>query len=226
MTKIHCNDCSSKCAAANNLDPLQVEIMENNSVQVHFKKGEIIFKQHAFSLNVAFLKKGLVKVHMHGPVGEKILRLVKAPAYLGLPTTIGDKINQYSATALEETSVCFIDTQLFRNFIFNNGVFAYEIIVELCRNELNDYHRYVSQSQKQVPGLVAETILCMADKIFESNAFTIPLSRSELGDLIGTTRESVSRVLTEFSDAGIISINTKEIQILKRDLLEQIREKG
>jgi CRP-like cAMP-binding protein len=226
MTGHRCKECQIKSAAAKNLNIEEFEILENNSVQVNFKKGEIIFRQDALSLNIAYLKTGLVKLHMHGPSREKILRIVKAPSYLGIPTTFGDKINQFSATALEPTTVCFIDSALFRNFIYSNGRFAYEIIVELCRNELTDYQRYASQAQKQIPGMMAETLLCMSEKIYESPRFVLPLNRSEMGDLIGTSRESVSRVLTDLANEKIIEVNGNDISILKKELLAQISEKG
>jgi CRP-like cAMP-binding protein len=226
MNNHNCKECAIKSDAAKNLSPQEVEILDKNSVEVGFKKGEIIIKQNALTLNVAYLKTGLVKLHLHGPSREKIIKIIKAPTYIGIPTTFGDKINQFSATALEDTTVCFIDSNLFRNFIYNNGKFAYDIIVELCTNELFDYHRYASQAQKQIHGLVAETLLCMADKIFEKDKFTIPLNRSEMGDMVGTSRESISRVLSEFSNEKIIEINLSEITILKKDLLKQISEKG
>jgi len=221
-----CSDCTTKCGAASSLSSEQMEVMENNSVEVHFKKGDNIFRQGALSLNIAFLKSGIAKIHMHGPAREKILRIVRAPSYLGLPTSLGDKINQFSATALAKTSVCFIDIALFKNLIYNNGKFAYEIIVELCQNELNDYQRYTSQSQKQMTGMIAETLLCMSEKIFKDTKFIFPLTQSELGDMVGTSRESVSRVLSEFSSDKIIEISGKGINILNKDLLKQISEKG
>ena len=221
-----CKDCLIKSSAAKHLTDNEFEILENNSVNVRFKKGEIIFKQDALSLNVAYLKTGLVKLHMHGPSKEKILKIIKAPVYLGIPTTFGDKINQFSATALEDTSVCFIDSNLFRNFIYSNGKFAYEIIVELCKNELFDYKKYASLAQKQIPGLVAESILCLSDKIYEKNTFPFPLTRGEMGDLIGTSRESVSRVLTDFCNEKIIEVTSNDVKILNKELLIQISEKG
>jgi len=151
---------------------------------------------------------------------------MKAPSYLGIPTTFGDKINQFSATAVEDSTVCFIDSSLFRNFIYTNGKFAYEIIVELCKNELMDYQRYANQAQKQIPGRVAETLLCFSEKIFEKTNFTLPLTRGEMGDLIGTSRESVSRMLTDLSNEKVIEINGNEISIINKDLLAQISEKG
>ncbi len=74
--------------------------------------------------------------------------------------------------------------------------------------------------------MIAETLLCMSEKIFKDSKFIFPLTQSELGDMVGTSRESVSRVLSEFSSDKIIEISGKEINIINRDLLKQISEKG
>jgi CRP/FNR family transcriptional regulator len=163
---------------------------------------------------------------MKGPTGDKILRLMKAPTYLGLPTTIGDKINNYSATALTESHICFISLDTFKDFIYQNGSFAYEIILDLCRNELSDYQKYANMSQKQLPGRLAEVLLCMSHEVFKSNKFELPLNNNELSDFISTSRESVSRQLSDFTKEGIISISKKELTILKEDMLEKISLKG
>ena len=226
MTQHKCSDCQIKSAATKNLTIKEFEILETNSARVNFKKGEIIFKQDALSLNVVYLRSGLVKIHMKGPSHEKILRIMKAPSYLGIPTSMGEKINQFSATAIEDTSVCFIDSNIFRNFIYTNGRFAYEVILELCRNELFDYQRYASLAQKQIAGLVAETLLCFSDKIYESDHFNIPITRSDMADLIGTSRESVSRVLTDMNNEKNIELDSSSLKILKKELLQQISDKG
>lgn len=226
MKPYHCNNCPVKSPAARHLTPEQLDILENNSALVTFRKGETIFREDALSLNISYLQCGIVKLHMRGPTGDKILRIVKAPTYLGLPTSFGDKINQFSATALVDTTVCFIDIHHFRNFIFQNGQFAYEIIVELCRNELFDYRRSTSQSQKQVPGILAETLLCFSERIYESDHFVFPLTRGEVGDMVGTSRESISRAMSDLVNEGIIAFNTREIIIRDKERLRKISDKG
>ena len=218
-----CELCTSKCALGQLLDASEIKA---NLSQVNFKKGDIVFREGTFSNQVAFLKCGIVKLHMNGPAKDKILRIVKAPTYIGLPTSISDSINHFSATAIIDTTVCFIESEHFRQLIYNNGKFAYEIIVELCENDLMDYQRYTNQSQKQIPGMIAETILCLSDRIFNENRFNFPLTQSEFGDLVGTSRESISRVLSDFTKHKIIAFNGRELNILKRDVLEEISAKG
>ncbi len=226
MKQHNCELCRVRSAAEQQLSAEEFCMLGENSVVVHFRKGETIIRQHAVSLNVAYLREGMVKVHMDGPAHDKILKLVKAPKYLGLPTSFGEKINQFSVTALSDTSVCFIDLNVFQRLIMSNGLFAWELMLELCRDELMDYRRYASLAQKQVPGLVAETLLCFSEKLFDNNEFSLPLSRSEMGDLIGTSRESVSRVLSEMSQEGIIALDATQLTILNREALLQISEKG
>lgn len=221
-----CRLCNLKSSAAEFLSVKELEALESNCAQISFKKGEVIFREGTLATNIAYLKSGLVKTHLKGPTGDKILRLVKAPSYLGLPTTFGDKINHYSATALTEAHICFISLDTFREFIFKNGSFAYEIILDLCRHELSDYQRYANMSQKQLPGRLAEIILCMSYEVFKSNKFELPLSNNELSDFISTSRESISRILSDFSKDGIISINKKELTILNEDMLQKISMKG
>lgn len=222
----NCSDCKIKSVAEHCLTNDEFESLESNSAIVAFKKGEIIIKQNALSLNVIYLRTGLVKIHMTGPAKEKILRLVKAPSYLGIPTTLGNKINNYSVTALQDTSVCFIDANFFKLLITGNGEFASEIILELCKNELFDQLRTVNQEQKQLPGRIAETFLCMSERLFDNGDYEIPLSRNELADLIGTTRESLSRILGQFCKENIISLDGKMIKFIDKPKLQQISNHG
>ena len=226
MKSISCINCKEKSSATCILEPDELETLNNKCVEVEFKKGDTIFRQGTLSADIKYLKTGLVKIHMTGPSKEKILHLAKAPSYMGIPTTFANKINQYSATAIEDSTVCFIPSETFKNFIIKNGKFAYEIILDLCMNDLEDYHRYVDQYQKQVPGRLASTLLCLANKIYMKDSFELPLSRTELADLTGTSRESICRVLSDLNNDKIIHIHGKEITILKEDLLIEISEKG
>jgi CRP/FNR family transcriptional regulator len=221
-----CKDCKFQSPATEVLSESELEVLAKNCAEVQFGKREIIFKQNALSSNIAYLKKGYVKLFMKGASREQILKIVKAPAYLGIPTTIGDKINHYSAMALDDTQVCFIDIRVFTKFLRSNPDFSYEIILNLCRNEIDQFHRCINLTQKQLYGRFAGTLLDMAENLYENNSFQPHLNRIEFADLIGTSRESISRLFTEFSNSGIISYSGKTITILNKSVLESISQKG
>lgn len=186
----------------------------------------MLMQQGALSSNIAYLKSGLAKIHIRGPHHEQLIKLIKAPAYLGIPNTFGDKINNYSVTVVEDSEVCFIDINAFKKLLALNDKFAYEIIITLCGYELDSFKRCATRTQKQLRGNIADVLLNLSDRIYNSLTFTIPLTRSEIGNYIDTSRESVSRVLSEFEEDGIISVNGKRIHILQKDKLILISENG
>jgi CRP-like cAMP-binding protein len=223
---IKCNVCALKSKAASKLGEKEIERLSFNCALVRFKKGDSLIKQGAFSTNVAYLRKGLAKLHIAGPYHEQIVRIVKAPNYLGLPTTFGDKINHYSVTVIEESEVCFIDIKAFRYLLHSNPDFAYEIMMDICRTELEVYYRCANRTQKQVRGKIADVLLEMAETIYQSDIFHMPLSQEEIGNLVDASRESVSRVVAEFAKDGIINVTGKKIEIQNKKSLLLISGNG
>ena len=224
--KNRCKECAFKSKAATQLNEEESEKLGLNCASVKFKRGDSLIKQGTFSTNVAYLRSGLAKIHVAGPYHEQIVKIVKAPSYLGLPTTFGDKINQYSVTVIEEAEVCFIDISIFRDLLDANPDFSYEILLELCRNELEAFYRCARRTQKQMRGKIADVLLELANSIYESKTFTIPLNQEDLGNLVDSSRESVSRVLTEFEKDGIIKLTGKKVEIVNMNSLSLISAKG
>ncbi len=208
------------------LKECQLENLEKNHAVVKFKKGASIIKQGMFSTNVVFLRSGLAKAHITGPYNEQIVRFIKAPTYLGLPTSFGNKINQYSVTAVLESEVCFIDINIFRNILKDNSDFSIYIIQELSKSELESYRRCANRTQKQTRGNLAEVLLDLSDHIFESDTFTLPISQADLGNLVDASRESVNRLLSEFINDNIIEMKGREVRILKKKSLQLISSNG
>lgn len=221
-----CKFCAFNVKATNTLNDESFEYLSLNHAIVNFNKGEQIIRQGTFSTNVIFLRTGLVMLHISGPKHEQIVKLVKAPTYLGLPTTFGNKMNQYSVTALSEVAVCFIDLDIFKKILRENEKFAYEIIVELCKNELESFRRCANRTQKQARGNIATFLLELSDNIYLSNEFILPLSQTEIANLADTSRESVSRILNEFARDNVIELKGKSIKIANRYSLELISKNG
>lgn len=225
--KNRCNDCADKSCAAAILTRNQLEEINFNSRESEVKKGEIILHQGSLTSHIIYLKSGLVKEFVK-PANdrEQILSIVKEHTYLGLSSLFGDRINHYSYSALEDIKICYIDINIFNKLIKENGGFAYEILVSVSRDSLNNFHRFVNQSQKRIYGRVADAILYFSKIIYEANEFTLPFTRKEFADLIGVSRESGTRALIKFKEEGIININGRFLEIKKMELLEQISKKG
>jgi len=221
-----CKNCPFKTKATSMLSDCSLEQLTTNHLELKLKKGDAIIKQGTYSTNVIFLRTGLAKIHLTGPYNEQIVKLVNAPSYLGLPTTFGSKINQYSVTAVSEVEVCFIDLEVFQNILDENKEFTREIILEFCKNELESFRRCANRTQKLIRGNMADALLEFSDNIFKSDTFLLPLSQAEFANLVDTSRESISRILTEFDKDGIIKVNGKQIEILNKKSLKLISQNG
>lgn len=224
--KNECRLCTIKSKAASRLSEEEIDKLSFNCALVKFRKGDSLIRQGTFSTNVAYLRSGLAKIHINGPYHEQIIRLVTAPTYMGLPTTFGDKINQYSVTVIEDAEVCFIDIETFRYLLKTNHNFSYEIMLELCRNELETFNRYANRTQKQIRGKIADLLIELSEKIYKSDKFKLPLNQEEIGNLVDSSRESISRVLSEFDRDDIIRLSGKKIEILNRKSLTLISSNG
>lgn len=225
--KTPCRDCQEKSCAAAVLNMNELDLVNENSREAEFKKGDIILHEGTLTSHIIYLKSGLVKEYIKNASDkEQILQIVKKYTYLGLPSLFGDRINHYSYAALEDIKVCYIDINLFNRLVRQNGGFAYEILVSVSRDSLNNFHRFVNQSQKKTYGRVADAILYFSTIIYESPDFDIPFSRQELADLIGISRESATRVLTKFKEDGIHGLKGKTVRIENMDLLQQISKNG
>jgi CRP-like cAMP-binding protein len=77
-----------------------------------------------------------------------------------------------------------------------------------------------------MPGRVAEVILYLNNAIYRSNPFTLTITRQDIADLASITKEGTIRVLKDFKDAGLISLNGNELKILNEKALINVSENG
>ncbi len=223
-----CVDCTLKSSAVSLLDKKELCVLEEGCSKTVFQKGELIFKEGSPARHITYIRKGFVKLVKKGIGGKDfILSISKEGAYLGLQNLNRDTRNNYfSALAIDSTEVCFIDTECFAKLLEQNGNFAAKVISTLCNDEMNYFERLVNNVQQQLPGRLANTLLYFCKEVYGQNPFTLNLTMAEVAALIGTSRESVSRIFKEFHDAGIIKTEKKQITIVDEEKLEKIRHKG
>ena len=225
--ELGCSDCMVKSIPTEKLTSEQLAMLSGNCARISFKTGESIIKQGSFTTNIVYIKSGLVKEHVTGPNGkDEILKITKAPAYIGVPSALGGRVHKYSCTALEPTSVCFIDLHVFNELLLTNAYFSRELIHSLSKDLLDHFTKCVNKTQKQFHGSLAETLIYLSEKIYCSESFTISLTRADLGALIGATRETVTRILHEYTEDGLVSIEGKEFKILEKGMLQRISDAG
>ena len=223
-----CDTCLIKSKAVETLNSEELDMLSKNCAEVTLQPGESIIKEGLLSSHIAYLKSGLAKICKKGVRGvDQILKIVKPGSYLGMQTVLSNKIHQYSASAIEESVICYIDIWSFKELITRNTQFANELILYLCRDEIGYFNRFVNVHQKQVDGRLADTILFFSDEVNkEKREFIIPLSRNDLAALVCATRESVTRAIKDLTEIGTIEVKGKIFKIINYELLKTISQKG
>lgn len=223
-----CISCSLKSKAVSALNDDELCFLEKSCSRILFKKGELVFKEGTPVNSICYVRRGFVKLSKQG-IGEKdyILSVVKMGAYLGIQNLNSrSKKNFFSAIAIADSEICFINIECFYNLLKQNGEFAIEVISAIFNDEMNYFERLVNNVQQQLPGRLANAILYFSKQVYEQNPFDLNLTRTELASLIGTSRESVSRILKEFQDSGFIKIDKSKITILDLEKLCIIQQRG
>lgn len=202
------------------------DVIENSNV-VDFKKKDVIFKQNTRTSHIMFIKSGMVKIFKEGRNGKYIILKVAVPGeYLGLLSIYGGDTHQYSASAIYDTQICYIDITVFNKLLFSNGEFASKIIYSISKGGLFIFERLMSQSHKQLPGRIADVILYFSEVIYKSEVFEFPFTRRELAELAGTTKESFIRTLAEFKNDKIIDLEGSNVKINSLRIINTLSDLG
>ena len=222
-----CKDCAVKSNTVFSLNEEEIMILCNNSTEISFHKGERIIKQGTFTQNIIFIKSGIYKLHLTGPLHkDEILKINKGPIFVGAPDVFANKVHSYSVTALCDTVACFIEYTGYKYLVQNNGKFALELIKTLSQGIVSHYKYCVNKMQKQKIASFAEALLYFADYLFENDTFQIPITRVEFGEYIGTTRETITKIIHDFTEDRIIEVEGKNIKILNKAMLQKISKVG
>ncbi|MEW6467694.1 MAG: Crp/Fnr family transcriptional regulator [Bacteroidota bacterium] len=205
-----------------------LSLISERKIYVHVAQGQHILLEGTPALGIFFLYHGKAKLHKHG-AGEKdiILKLARKGDMLGDCGIDRNQTYPFSATALEDSWCCFIENGIFSQLLKGPGSLAFAML-NYYTDELRAYEdRMLRLVRMNVRSKVADTLLLLRDVYGESSgrrSISVTLSRQELAEISGTTREQVSKTLSEFCQEKIIETALKEIIILQdKKLMELAR---
>lgn len=226
MMNHDCVDCTcmSKCFMA--LAKEQQEMVSQKRKIVNYRKGEVICKQGAYASKIMFLRKGLVKTYLEHPNKDVIFCIKPGQSFIGIEALFNEREYPYTCTTYEDSEFCMFEAEMFENLIEQNGKFAATLMQDLNLWITRVYQRIITLTQKQVTGKLADILLCLSERIYQSDEFILTISRKDLSELTQLSPETLSRALREFKEEGVIALDGKEFKILDREKLEKYSEIG
>lgn len=230
MSKIietNCLACRNRADIFNSLSRHELEKVNCQRVSIHYNPGEVIFKQGAPCHNFICITSGLVKIYIeHDNSHNVILGLIRPINYIFEPGAFTDFRHHFTAVASEETTACIIDVGVMQDLMRSNPEFAAEYIKKISVQAIELFKKISSFTQKHVYGRMADMLIYLNTKVYQGNPFDLTISRQDLADLAGMTKESSIRVLKKFKDDNIISLEGNHLEILSLSKLEAISKSG
>lgn len=221
-----CLDCLFKTSLCKGLSLEEFSNIFELTTQNEYKKGEVIFKQGMKTSYLVFLTHGLVKFVYNNNGKELIITIDKAQTLLGLANVLNEDINLFSIIAIEDCRGCIIDINKFKLQMVNNRSFMLEIMSISTQMFRKSIFNFISIAHKQSNGRVADILIYLSENIYQSNSFVLSLSRQEIADFAGCSKELIIHTLQNFSNEGIINVSGKSIEIQDINRLHQISRVG
>lgn len=226
MEKI--TDILSSIPSFSGLSETQIGEIRQIAVDRHFAKGEIIFFQGDEGNGFYIIISGMVKIFKVSPEGkEHIMRIVTRGEPFGQVAVYAGRAFPASAQAIAKSHLLFLPRTEFVQLINHNPSLALSMLANLSMR-LREFTVHVENlALKEVPGRLAAYLIHLAEEQRnEGDMVSLNISKVQLSSLLGTTPETLSRILTQMQGRGLIEVKRRDIRILDHPGLEELAEHG
>jgi CRP/FNR family transcriptional regulator, cyclic AMP receptor protein len=190
-----------------------------------YPEGAVLFMEKQDSRGVFLLCEGEVKLTISSSEGKTlILRIAKPGEILGLMAALSGKPYEVTAETLHPCQVAFVRRDDFLRFMAQHPEASQGIVKQLSSN----YHGACEQLRTvglslSAPEKLARLLLDLSAGAEETKSgirFTLPLTHEEIAEFIGSSRETVTRTLSEFKSQQLLTLKGSTLMISDRAALE------
>ena len=209
------------------LPPAMADAVEQEALTTSYPTGAVLFAEGQAPRGVFIVRRGRVKLSICGSDGRTlILRIVDAGCPLGVAAVVSGR--QYEATAgtQEPSEITFLRQNDLLRLMRLYGEFALWVTQHIsqdyastCR-EIRDLILSDSASEKLARLLVGW--LDQNTKSKNPSQMKLALTHEEIGQMIGSSRETVSRLFAGFKKQQLIQQNGSTLVIPSRVALESL----
>lgn len=222
-----CLGCDARNAAVCGvLDHDKLAVLRSMGNQFRLAAGQPLFHEGDPATRVFTITRGSLKLYKLLPDGRRQVTGFMQPGdFLGV--TVDDE-HAFTAEALEQSQLCAFPRARFDDFSDQNGEMERELY-RLAVNELAAaQQQMVLLGRKTAAERFASFIIALAARhertnTYEARFISLPMSRSDIADYLGLTKETVSRVLALLKQRRFVRLDAIDrIEILDREGLEQV----
>jgi CRP/FNR family cyclic AMP-dependent transcriptional regulator len=186
-----------------------------------YPRGSVILFEHDPGDSLFVVRSGRVKVVLVGEDGrEVILGVLGVGEHFGELSLIDDRPRSAHVIAMDDADLLVLRREDFRKRVESSPAVAWSLLSELSRRLRQADEKIGGLVLLDVPGRIARLLIDLAD---EAGSPTIEkvLTHQTIAQMIGASRETVSRAMKEFQDANWITVEHRRITLADRAALEQ-----
>ena len=192
-----------------------------------YPKGAMLFVEGQSPRGVFVLCSGRVKLSTSSPDGRTlILRMSESGEVLGLPATVTGKPYELTAEVIEPTQANFIARDDFLRFLSENGEVALRVAQQLGET----YHSAVAEMRTiglshSAGEKLARFLLDLCSDHAKTNGeirLTMTLTHEEIAQIIGASRETVTRLFSDFKKKQFLQVKGSTVVIKNKAALEEL----
>jgi CRP/FNR family transcriptional regulator, cyclic AMP receptor protein len=210
-----------------NLPPAAVQRLATITSAASYPKGATLFVEGQAARGVFILCSGRVKLSTTSIDGRTlIVRISEAGEVLGLPATITGKPYELTADVIEPTQANFITRAEFLSFLREHGEVALRVAQQLAET----YHSAVAEMRSiglshSAAEKLARFLLDWCANHGQGDAeirATLTLTHEEIAQMIGASRETVTRLFGDFKKKEILQIKGSTLIVHNKASLESL----
>ncbi len=219
-------DCLNNITLFKGLNQEQLGCIKSKSTLYTYPRGSILFVEGQETNGTYIVLSGLIKVvKLHKEGREKTLAILRRGDILGEMTLFETTARSANAETMEESTVLYIPNADFKQLLLDIPQLALEVIGILA-----DRLRHTDQQIQELlffnaRGRIICNLLHLAagHGIIENNLIKISLrlTHAELANLVGVSRETVTKVLDDLKKDGLIKIKNRQLWLLNTEELYQ-----
>lgn len=196
------------------LDPVDLEKIASKANRQHFPKDSILVYEGQQPDSLYIIVSGKCKVYVGDEEGRELtLGTMSAGDFFGELAIIDGSPRSATVEATEKTQVLQITGREFQEFVSATPSVLNNLLSELARRVRGVNEHIKDLALLDVYGRVARTILRLSREV-DGVQVTDAITQQEIANMVGASREMVSRVLNNLKQDGYISIKEKRITIL------------
>jgi len=208
-----------------NLTEPSLRDLQSVRILYPYARGATIFLEGQPSRGVYLLCSGRVKLSTYSEQGKAIiLRFADPGELLGLSSVIAETNHEKTARAVENCSVSFIKKKDFIDIVESNHDATLNALKQLSRNYQKAHMQICSLGLSTSVGDKLARLLLQwcPDGAREPVRIMPHYTHGEIAEMIGTSRETVTRLLNDFRDRGLITFSRTELCIANLELLKSV----